>query len=395
LSLSRLIKHNKLFSWSLLLSSLTTIFLGYGLTILDIQNTLIIWGHRILGAITGILIIFHLFFSLISVPFDWKKYIHIIFEGSSDRFTQLRFSQWLSGWVLIFASVLVFLSGLDWFKIGTGWLLPFKYHISADIFLTFIIIIHSGIGLYFVLVRKSIKRFKQEQAGDGFSIARREAITALASMAITLITVIFLDRIPRINDVKEKIKGLLPPGQYEVSSLRVLNIGSVPSFNEKNWDFEVYGLVKNPFKLNYNDIRKLPRNVSISDFHCVTGWSKFGNKWEGIQFRALFEIVQPLIQANYITIECEDGYTTSLPREDLDREDVLLAYRLDDKKLPEKHGGPLRIVVPHKYGYKSGKWVRKLNFTEKQKLGYWEIRGYSNTADPFSNDRYSIARDFY
>ena len=123
----------------------------------------------------------------------------------------------------------------------------------------------------------------------------------------------------------------------------------------------------------------------------MTGWSKFNNKWEGIRFHDLMKIVRPMENAMYATIECEGNYYTSLPLEDLEYDDVILVYRLDDEDLPHQYGGPLRIVVPHKYAYKSGKWVRKIKFTEKQELGYWEAGGYSNTADPFTNDRYSLA----
>lgn len=182
---------------------------------------------------------------------------------------------------------------------------------------------------------------------------------------------------------------VLPPGQYEVEELQVLHVGPVPDFDEKTWSFEVNGLVKKNFTLNYEQLRELPKNEVVSDFHCVTGWSKLGNKWEGVRFTTVMELADVLERAKFATIECEYGYTTSLPLEDLSRDNVLLAYRLDDEALPPQHGGPLRIVVPHKYAYKSAKWIRKIKFTEEQELGYWEVRGYSNTADPFKEDRYS------
>ena len=99
--------------------------------------------------------------------------------------------------------------------------------------------------------------------------------------------------------------------------------------------------------------------------------------------------VNPLAKARYATIQCEKGYTTSLPLTDFVMDDVMLAYRLDHVDLPHLHGGPLRLVVPHKYAYKSAKWVRKIRFTEKQELGFWEVRGYSNTANPWTEDRFS------
>lgn len=179
----------------------------------------------------------------------------------------------------------------------------------------------------------------------------------------------------------------LPPGQREVEELIVLHIDGIPTFDEKTWDFQVYGLVNNPFTLNYEQFKILPKVGSISDFHCVTGWSKLDNNWEGVRFRTIMETAEVLETAKFATIECDGGYTTSLPIEDLARDDVFLAYGLDGKDLPLKNGGPLRIVVPFKYGYKSAKWVRRIKFTQTQELGYWEVRGYSNTADPYLNDR--------
>jgi DMSO/TMAO reductase YedYZ molybdopterin-dependent catalytic subunit len=179
---------------------------------------------------------------------------------------------------------------------------------------------------------------------------------------------------------------ILPPGQREVLNLSVLHVGNIPINNEE-WPLKVLGAVKNRLNLSYQQLRELPKKVSTSDFHCVTGWTKFENKWEGVQFKTIMELADVRKWANFATIKCKLGYTTSLPIEQLSREDVLLAYRLDDEELAPKHGGPLRLVVPQKYGYKSAKWVEEIKFTVTQEIGYWESRGYSNTADPFTNDR--------
>jgi DMSO/TMAO reductase YedYZ molybdopterin-dependent catalytic subunit len=329
-----------------------------------------------------------MYISVITIRYKWKKSISTIWNGQAGILTWLRFIQRVTGWGIIIPASLILFSGLDWFKIGTGWLISFTSHIRFDVYLSIIVILHTSIGLKFALMRRRIKS-RKNMVADNFSIERREAITVIASMTLSLIALTYLDRIPRVAEVKEKIRNLLPPEQYEVDELRALHVGAVPQFDEENWDFEVYGLVRNPIALSFNEVKGLPKTVSISDFHCVTGWSKFNNKWEGIRFRDLIEIVQPMRKAMYVTIECENDYTTSLPLKDLEFDDVILAYRLDDQDLPPLYGGPLRIVVPHKYAYKSGKWVRKIKFTEKQELGYWEVRGYSDTADPFSNDRYS------
>lgn len=187
-----------------------------------------------------------------------------------------------------------------------------------------------------------------------------------------------------MSDERQRI----PPGQTVTSKFPVLHAGSVPKFDQKTWDFMVEGLVANPIRLTYEEFLKLPRTVVTSDFHCVTGWSRLNNKWEGVAFKTICNLVNPLQQARFVTVVAEGNYTTSLPLEDLLDDDILLAYKLDEKPLDSEHGGPLRLVVPKKYAYKSAKWVRKLKFTSKQELGYWEERGYSNTADPWTEERY-------
>ena len=187
----------------------------------------------------------------------------------------------------------------------------------------------------------------------------------------------------------------LPPDQAEVDSLQVLHFGAVPDIKLDEWAFEVYGEVEKPLKLTWNQFAELSRVVNVSDFHCVTGWTKLDNRWEGVSFREIARLVKPTARAKYATIECYThrlfanvAYTTSLPLVDLLRDAVLFAYRLDGQPLTPSHGGPLRLVVPHKYAYKSAKWVKAVKFTEKQELGFWESSGYSNTADPWTNDRY-------
>jgi len=184
-------------------------------------------------------------------------------------------------------------------------------------------------------------------------------------------------------------KSRIPPHQAVTPKFPVLHVGPVPRFDPKTWDFVVEGLVENPLRLTYEEFMKLPKTVSTSDFHCVTGWSRLNNKWEGVAFKTIADLAKPLSKAKFVTIVAEGNYTTSLPLEDLLDEDVLLAYGFNDNALQPEHGGPLRLVVPKKYAYKSAKWVRKLRFTEEQELGFWEQRGYSNTADPWKEERYA------
>ena len=239
-------------------------------------------------------------------------------------------------------------------------------------------------------------------------MARREAIMVLGGAFISLVAALYLDRIPKVAEVVDRVMRVLPPGQYEVGRLRALTYGLVPDFDEGSWDLKISGMVENPVTLSYREVRGLPGVLSVSDFHCVTGWTRFGNRWEGVAFRELMGLVGVLPGAAYVHVICEetypeerkedllgrmsDEYTTGLELGDVDRGDVLLAYMLDGRELPAGNGGPLRLVVPHKYGYKSAKWVREIVFSDRRLRGFWEARGYSDSADPFTEDRYSADR---
>ena len=184
-------------------------------------------------------------------------------------------------------------------------------------------------------------------------------------------------------------KTKLPPGQKEVKKVPLRHIGGVPSFDVTAWKLEVSGEVERPVTLTFEDVKTLPSVTVVSDFHCVEGWSVLNNWWQGVPFRTITEIVKPKENAQYVTFESEDGYVTSLVLSDLLKGDVLLAYKLNNKLLPAERGGPLRLIVPHKYAYKSAMWLKRIKFTSKQELGYWEKRGYSNMADPWEEERYA------
>ncbi|MBU3967784.1 MAG: sulfite oxidase-like oxidoreductase [Euryarchaeota archaeon] len=181
----------------------------------------------------------------------------------------------------------------------------------------------------------------------------------------------------------------LPPHQRLTTDFPILHFGKLPEFDMRTWDFRAEGLVENPVRLTYDEFVALEKTADVSDFHCVTGWSRFDNKWEGVRFSDIAKLVKPKTSARFATIECDGGYTTSLPLTELMEPDVLLAYIFDGKPLEPAHGGPLRLVVPKKYAYKSAKWVRRVVFTEEQVTGFWEERGYSNSADPWKEERYS------
>ncbi|MFQ5761759.1 MAG: sulfite oxidase-like oxidoreductase [Candidatus Bathyarchaeia archaeon] len=181
-----------------------------------------------------------------------------------------------------------------------------------------------------------------------------------------------------------------PPGQVISSSWPVLTYGSTPAVALESWSLEVRGLVDRRLKLAWEDIFKLQKTVVVADFHCVTGWTKPRNTWEGVTFRTLMKEASPRPEAAFASFECYGGYTTSLPLAALIDDEVLLAYSHNGAPLPAEHGGPLRLIVPKRYAYKSAKWLHVIELLKHDRLGFWELRGYSNTADPWSEDRYSF-----
>jgi DMSO/TMAO reductase YedYZ molybdopterin-dependent catalytic subunit len=192
----------------------------------------------------------------------------------------------------------------------------------------------------------------------------------------------------------EKMNRKLPPDQEATD--RILRWGidhsgitsTNPELKLETYTLTIDGEVENPVKLSWNDFMKLPKTVSVSDFHCVEGWSVLDCKWEGVRIRDIEKLVKPKDVAKAVTFECVDSYTTSLFREELYGDDVLLAYKLNGEVLEEGYGFPVRLVVPNKYAYKSALWVVHLRFTRGKELGFWERRGYSDNADVWTNDRF-------
>jgi len=360
---------------------------GYWLTWINLESSVYGNFHFILGGLYVALTLFHAVVSIYSTRFAWRRTIERILNDEMGMFHLVRLSQRATGWLVLAASLLVGYAGLEKLKLGIDWLIGFTPHIRYDSLLAVAIIAHSTAGAFSALKRRRTRQIAREV--PVVSSARREAIIVMAGMALSIIGALYLDRIPRLADTIERVKGVLPPGQYEVWKLKPLHIDTVPSFDDESWDLKVRGLVENPLDFTLDEVRSLPRVESISDFHCVTRWTKFDNKWEGVRFSTIIRRARLLSTVKHVLILCEKGYSTNLPLSEVMGDDILLAYRLDDQELPVLYGGPLRLVVPHKYGYKSAKWVREIVFIDENELGYWEKRGYSDTADPFTEDRYS------
>ncbi len=193
-----------------------------------------------------------------------------------------------------------------------------------------------------------------------------------------------------VTDLHEEFDGdRLPPGQRETSAFPVLSKGATPSWDRDDWEFTVTGAVDDPLSFSWDEFRELPAETQRQDFHCVTGWSKFDCAFTGVPFRELAERAGVHDDACHVLFSALDGYTTDLPLEDCLREEVLFAWELDGEPLESDHGGPLRVVTPHKYAYKGAKWVDGVEFLTEPELGYWERRGYSETANPWREQRYS------
>jgi DMSO/TMAO reductase YedYZ molybdopterin-dependent catalytic subunit len=195
------------------------------------------------------------------------------------------------------------------------------------------------------------------------------------------------------NERKEKEQemlrsGRLPPGQSLTLKWPVLHYGSVPRFDPARWDFRIRGLVEQPVRLIWEEFNKLPQVKTHSDFHCVTRWSRFDNDWQGVAFQDVLKLVKLKPEAKYVLVHAEQGFTANVPLADLDRDDVLFATHHDGQPLTADHGYPLRLIVPHLYAWKSVKWVRGLEFTEKDVPGFWEQNGYHMYGDPFLEQRF-------
>ncbi len=181
----------------------------------------------------------------------------------------------------------------------------------------------------------------------------------------------------------------LPPGQHVTKGWPVLDLGLHPSIPLERWTLTVGGQVDAPFTWSWEDFMAQPHVQLMSDFHCVTTWSTFDNTWEGVAFRHLMQVARPHPEARFVYFTTYDHYSTNLPLEACDDDDVLLTRMWNGHPLPREHGGPVRVIVPKRYAWKGAKWVKEILFLEQDRLGYWEVRGYSNTALPWEEDRYA------
>jgi DMSO/TMAO reductase YedYZ molybdopterin-dependent catalytic subunit len=181
----------------------------------------------------------------------------------------------------------------------------------------------------------------------------------------------------------------LPPGQHLVKDWPVLDLGQQPHLTLETWRLDVTGLVDNPLSLDWSSFKALPQSDSLSDIHCVTTWSRYDNRWRGVATRDLLDRVMPKPEAEYVMLTSYDGYTTNLPLSDFAAEDAVLATTWGGEPITRAHGGPMRLVVPHLYFWKSAKWLRRIDLRAADAAGFWERNGYHMRGDPWSEERYS------
>ena len=181
----------------------------------------------------------------------------------------------------------------------------------------------------------------------------------------------------------------LPPGQYLTEKWPVLHAGTVPRTDLATWNFRVFGEVENPIELSWEQFDELPRSENVQDIHCVTRWSRFDTRFEGVHWRELAKLVRPTPSARYVVAHSEQDFTANVPLESLEDDLAVLATHADGEPLAPEHGWPLRLVIPGKYFWKSAKWLRGLELRSTDEPGFWERYGYHNDADPWREERFS------
>ncbi|AXV16378.1 sulfite oxidase-like oxidoreductase [Neorhizobium sp. SOG26] len=180
----------------------------------------------------------------------------------------------------------------------------------------------------------------------------------------------------------------LPPGQHLVKNWPVLDLGQQPRVPTTQWKLDVRGLVNNPITFDWAAFNTLPQSEMRSDIHCVTTWSRYDNNWKGVATHDLLDAVDPKDEAVAVMLTSYDGYTTNLLLSDFASPDAIIVHSWEGQPLTEEHGGPVRLVVPHLYFWKSAKWLQRIEFLSRDQAGFWEKNGYHMRGDPWAEQRY-------
>jgi DMSO/TMAO reductase YedYZ molybdopterin-dependent catalytic subunit len=193
----------------------------------------------------------------------------------------------------------------------------------------------------------------------------------------------------KVKAVDPALAGRLPEGQVLTERFPILHEGDVPTYDMSTWSLRVFGNVDKEVVLSYEDLKKMKQTTITTDIHCVTRWSRFDNQFTGVLFRDFLKEIGVTPTSKYVMLHADVDYTANLELADLDRDDVLLAHSFEGEPLTDKHGWPLRLVVPHLYFWKSVKWIRGIEFIDENQPGFWEQNGFHMNGDPFKEERFS------
>ncbi len=181
----------------------------------------------------------------------------------------------------------------------------------------------------------------------------------------------------------------LPPGQRLVTNWPVLDLGIQPQVAKSDWQLTIDGLVEEPLAWKFSDFMEQPQSEFLTDIHCVTQWSRYDNRWDGVSAVHILSLVKPRPEAQHIVFHSYDGYTTNVALDVFADDDVLLAHSWEGKPITTEHGGPVRVIIPKWYLWKSAKWIKRIEFISNDQPGFWEVRGYHNEGDPWKEERYA------
>lgn len=181
----------------------------------------------------------------------------------------------------------------------------------------------------------------------------------------------------------------LPPGQRQVENWPVLDLGVQPNIDIPNWALTIDGFVRNKLSWSFDELKAQPVHEQLCDMHCVTAWSRLDNRFTGVSTQTLLDAAQPLPSAKHVIFHGADGYTTNVSLEAFSAPDAMIAYAHDGQSITREHGGPVRMLLPQWYLWKSAKWITRIEFSDDDKPGFWEVRGYHNEGDPWGEQRYS------
>ena len=189
------------------------------------------------------------------------------------------------------------------------------------------------------------------------------------------------------TDIRPDGRPRLPPGQQAVE--KIYDMGGTPGTADvTNWSLRVHGDVEKPVVISYRELLDMDQVHIICDIHCVTGWTLLDSRWSGVRLATIMDRVRPRKSGNFLIFEAAAGYTSNVPITDAGKKNVILAHSFFGEPLSQAHGAPVRVVIPDRYFYKSAKWIEAVKVSSRDEPGYWESRGYSNSADPWKEERF-------